>query len=77
MMNEYIRVKDNNTLLRDQKSNAIVNDSKQEYEKYMLLKKQKEKENSRVENLESEVNDIKNDLGEIKNLLKSFIEKME
>ncbi len=76
-MNEYIRVKDNNTLLRDQKSNAIVNDSKQEYEKYMLLKKQKEKETNRVENLESEVNDIKNDLGEIKSLLKSFIEKME
>ena len=77
MMNEYIRVKDNNTLLRDQKSNAIVNDSKQAYEKYMLLKKQKEKETNRVENLESEVNDIKNDLGEIKSLLKSFIEKME
>ena len=76
-MNEYIRVKDNNTLLRDQKSNAIVNDSKQAYEKYMLLKKQKEKETNRVENLESEVNDIKNDLGEIKSLLKSFIEKME
>ena len=76
-MNEYIRVKNNNTLLRDQKSNAIVNDSKQEYEKYMLLKKQKEKETNRVENLESEVNDIKNDLGEIKSLLKSFIEKME
>jgi hypothetical protein len=76
-MNEYLRVKDNNTLLRDQKSNAIVNDSKQEYEKYMLLKKQKQKETNRVDNLESEVNDIKNDLGEIKNLLKSFIEKME
>ena len=76
-MNEYIRVKDNNTLLRDQKSNAIVNDSKQEYEKYMLLKKQKEKETNCDENLESEVNDIKNDLEEIKSLLKSFIEKME
>jgi hypothetical protein len=77
MMNEYIRVKDNNTLLRDQKSNAIVNDSKQEYEKYMLLKKQKEKETNRVDNLESEVNVIKNDLSEIKNLLKSFIDKLQ
>ena len=76
-MNDYIKVKDSDALLRDQKSNAIVNDSKQEYEKYMLLKKQKEKETNRVENLESEVNDIKNDLGEIKSLLKSFIEKME
>jgi hypothetical protein len=76
-MNEYIRVKDNNTLLRDQKSNAIVNDSKQEYEKYMLLKKQKEKETNRVDNLESEVNVIKNDLSEIKNLLKSFIDKLQ
>tara|TARA_S200002703_G_C3724532_1_gene222606 strand:+ start:555 stop:788 length:234 start_codon:yes stop_codon:yes gene_type:complete len=77
MMNEYIRVKDNNTLLRDQKSNAIVNDSKHEYENYMLLKKQKQKEKNRVDNLESEVNVIKNDLSEIKNLLKSFIDKLQ
>lgn len=77
MINDYIKVKDNNALLRDQKSNAIVNDSKYEYEKYMRLKKQKEEEVNRVDKMETEIDDIKNDVNEIKNLLKSFLEKLQ
>ena len=77
MINDYIKVKDNNALLRDQKSNAIVNDSKYEYEKYMRLKKQKEEEVKRVDKMETEIDDIKNDVNEIKNLLKSFLEKLQ
>ena len=45
MMDDYLRVKDNDALLRDRKSNAIVNDSKYEYENYMRLKRQKQKRN--------------------------------
>lgn len=77
MINDYIKVKDNNALLRDQKSNAIVNDSKYEYEKYMRLKKQKEDEVNRVDKMENEIDSIKNDVSEIKNLLKSFIDKLQ
>jgi hypothetical protein len=76
-MNDYIKVKDNNALLRDQKSNAIVNDSKYEYEKYMRLKKLKENEVNRVKNIENEIDSIKDDVNEIKNLLKTFIEKLQ
>jgi hypothetical protein len=75
-MSDYIKVKDNDALLRDQKSNAIVNDSKYEYEKYMRLKKQKENEVNRVKNIENEISNIKDDVDEIKNLLKTFIEKL-
>jgi len=77
MMNDYIKVKDNNALLRDKKSNAIVNDSKYEYEKYMRLKKLKENEVNRVKNIENEIDSIKDDVNEIKNLLKTFIEKLQ
>jgi hypothetical protein len=77
MMNDYIKVKDNDALLRDQKSNAIINDSKYEYDKYMRLKKQKHDEMNRVNKIEDEVDTIKNDINEIKNLLKSFIDKMQ
>lgn len=77
MMNDYIKVKDSDALLRDQKSNAIVNDSKYEYDKYMRLKKQKQDEMNRVNKIEDEVDTIKNDVNEIKNLLKSFIDKMQ
>ena len=76
-MNDYIKVKDNDALLRDQKSNAIINDSKYEYDKYMRLKKQKHDEMNRVNRIEDEVDTIKNDINEIKNLLKSFIDKMQ
>jgi len=76
-MSDYIKVKDNKILLRDQRSNAIVNDSKYEYEKYMRLKKQKENEVNRVKNLEDEISNIKDDVDEIKNLLKTFIEKLQ
>jgi hypothetical protein len=77
MMNDYLKVKDNDALLRDRKSNAIVNDSKYEYDKYMRLKRQKQDEMNRVNKIEDEVDTIKNDVNEIKNLLKSFIDKMQ
>jgi len=77
MMNDYLKVKDNDALLRDRKSNAIVNDSKYEYDKYMRLKRQKQDEMNRVNKIEDEVDAIKNDVNEIKNLLKSFIDKMQ
>jgi hypothetical protein len=76
MMRDYIKVKDSSTLLRDQGSNAIVNDSKYEYENYMRLKRQREKENDKVNHLESEIDTLKSDVSEIKDLLKSFIEKL-
>ena len=66
MMNDYIKVKDSDALLRDRKSNAIVNDSKYEYDKYMRLKKQKQDEMNRVNKIEDEVDTIKNDVNEIK-----------
>ncbi len=75
-MRDYIKVKDSSTLLRDQGSNAIVNDSKYEYENYMRLKRQREKENDKVNHLESEIDTLKSDVSEIKDLLKSFIEKL-
>lgn len=77
MTNEYLRVKDNHALLRDRKSNAIVNDSKYEYDNYMKLKKQKEKEFNRVNNIEKEIEDVKNDVLEIKSLLKSIVNKLQ
>lgn len=77
MTNEYLRVKDNHALLRDRKSNAIVNDSKYEYDNYMKLKKQKEKEFNRVNNIEKEIENVKNDVLEIKSLLKSIVNKLQ
>jgi wobble nucleotide-excising tRNase len=74
-MNELIPIKDNLGLFRDPKTNSILNSSVSEYENYLILKKKKENESTKIKNIESEVNQIKNDINEIKNLLKSLSEK--
>ena len=39
----YIKVKDNNHLLRNTESNCIVNTNKSEYEKYLKLREPKQR----------------------------------
>ena len=74
-MSELIPIKDNLSFFRDPKTNSIINSSASEYENYLILKKKKENESTKIKNIESEVNQIKNDINEIKNLLKSLSEK--
>ena len=69
----YSKVKEDEHLIRDNDSNALINTNLNEYRNYIELKKVKEKENMRIERIESEINSLKNDLSEIKNLLRSFV----
>jgi len=69
----YSKVKEDEHLIRDNDSNALINTNLNEYRNYIELKKVKEKENKRIERIESEINSLKNDLSEIKNLLRSFV----
>lgn len=68
----YSKIEGNINLLKDELSGAVLNTNKSEYENYVSLKKQKEKENIKITQIESEVMEIKNDLTEIKNLLRSL-----
>lgn len=69
----YSFVEGHNNLVRDEVTNAILNTNISEYENYLQLKSIKEKENSRIENLENNINNLKGDLDEIKNLIKSLL----
>jgi len=71
-MSELIPVKDNVGLLRDPQTNAIVNCNKSQYDNYMRLREQKEKEKENYYNLEEEILKVKDDIAEIKNLLKKM-----
>jgi predicted transcriptional regulator len=71
-MKDYIPVKENLNLLRDPNTNAILNTNKSEYETYIRMKSQKEKELDKIDQLENELSEIKDDLNEIKNLLRSL-----
>ena len=69
----FIKVKNNNHLVRNTESNCIINTNKSEYEQYISRRKLKQDEASKVDNLERDISTLKNELGEIKNLLRSLV----
>jgi len=70
---EYIKVKDHLNLVRDPKTNAILNTNKNEYDEYMKRRYKKLSESQRVGELESDIEMIKNDLETIKNFLQQLV----
>ena len=68
-----IPVKDYNFLFRDEKTNAIINCSSLDYQKYLKAKEDKMKEIGKSKQIEEDVIKIKNDIDEIKDLLKKLI----
>ena len=62
-------------LIRDVKSNAIVNTNKSEYNIYMNRIKSREQQGDQIRNTIKEINILKQELFEIKELLKEVIKK--
>lgn len=71
--NYHIKVENYNSLVRDIRSNAIINTDKDGYERYKSLKKSKSMEKIRIDQIESDLSNLKNDISEIKDLLKFLI----
>lgn len=71
--NYHVKVENYNNLVRDIRSNAIINTDKDAYERYKSLKKSKSMEKLRIDQIESDLSNLKNDIGEIKDLLKSLL----
>ena len=70
---EYAKVEGHSHLLRDSKTNSIINTNMIEYQEYLNRRNVKEDENQKIQHLESDVANIKNDLSEIKSLLRSLV----
>jgi predicted transcriptional regulator len=70
---DYIRVKGSDNLIRDPKTNSIINTNMSEYNEYISRRDSKLQENQKVQNLESDVANMKEDLNEIKFLLRRLI----
>jgi predicted transcriptional regulator len=70
---DYIKVKGHEHLIRDPKTNSIINTNMSEYKEYISRRDSKVEENQKVQNLESDVANMKDDLNEIKNLLRSLL----
>jgi hypothetical protein len=69
----YIKVEGHDNLVRDKTTNAIINTNKSDYQTYLKLKQEKEKSNSKITDIENELNAIKSDIGEIKKMLEIIL----
>ena len=70
---DYVKVKDNEHLIRNTNSNCIVNTNKSEYEEYLTRRKLKKSEKSKIDNLERDMSTLRNEITEIKDLLRSLV----
>ena len=70
---DFVKVKNNEHLVKNTKSNFIINTNKSEYDEYIARRKLKQDEKNKVENLEKDISTLKNELGEIKDLLSSLV----
>lgn len=68
----YIKVKNHEDLVRDTRSNAIINQNKNAYDNYIENYRNTYTEKQRINSLERDLSDVKNDINEIKRLLKSL-----
>ena len=59
---------------RDPSSNAIVNASQSDYDKYMASYNRRQKDKSDKETLQKEVSQLKSEMGDIKALLLTLVQ---
>jgi flagellar motor switch protein FliG len=70
-----IKVKGHTHLVRDLKSQAIINTDSDAYARYMARKAKQSKKDDEMRKVVREVNEIKSEMFEIKDLLKKVLDK--
>lgn len=70
---KYMKIEGHSNLLRDPKTNSIINLDQSQYQNYISQREVKNKENEKMQNLEQDVASMKSDLNEIKSLLRSLL----
>ena len=68
----YIKVNGHDHLIRDPKTNSIINTNMSNYKEYLSRRDSKLEENQKIQNLERDLDNIKDDLNEIKFLLRNL-----
>ena len=69
------KVKGHSHLIRDLKSQAIINTDSDAYARYMARKVKQSKKDDEMRKVVREVNEIKREMIEIKDLLKKVLDK--
>ena len=71
----FAKVKGHSNLVRDLKSQAIINTDSDAYARYMTRKAKQQKKDDEMRKVVREVNEIKTEMFEIKNLIKKVLDK--
>ena len=74
-MEKYLKVKSDISLVRDIDSNAIVNQNKSEFDKFLKLSQKNYEEKAKFDNMRGDLDSLKKDMDEIKTLLKNIMDK--
>jgi len=70
-----VKVEGFESLVRDTRSNGIINTNKSEYQVYMARIRAREKQGDEIRNTVKEINTLKAELREIKSLLQEVTKK--
>ena len=73
-MENYLKVESDDSLVRDVDSNAIVNQNKSEFDKFLKLSQKKYEEKAKFDNMRGDLDSFKKDMDEIKTLLKNMMD---
>ena len=63
------------SLVRDTRSNGIINNNQTEYSLYMARVRAREKQGDEIRSVVKEINNLKAELREIKDLIKGVVSK--
>ena len=74
-MSDSAKVQGHTHLIRDLKSQAIINTDSDAYARYMARKAKQSKKEDEMRKVVREVNEIKSEMFEIKDLLKKVLDK--
>ena len=74
-MEKYLKVKSEDSLVRDVDSNAIVNQNQSEFDKFLELSQRKYQEKKKFDDMRSDLDSLKQDMDEIKTLLRNIMDK--
>ena len=70
---DFVKVKNNEHLVKNTKSNFIINTNKAEHEEYLTRRKLKQNEKNKVDNLERDISTLRDEITEIKDMLRSLV----
>jgi hypothetical protein len=70
-----LKVEGYESLVRDTRSNGIINTNQSEYKMYMARVRAREEQGDKIRSAVKEINNLKAELREIKSLLKEVVKK--